>query len=62
MNYSKKEVSMTPEKYQAQCRALEGMLNAANQRIEELLKEKRSWNGSSIRNEIKIEAAGPLLF
>lgn len=32
---------MTPEKYQAQCRALEGMLNAANQRIEELLKEKK---------------------
>ena len=41
LNYSKKEVSMTPEKYQAQCRALEGMLNAANQRIEELLKEKK---------------------
>lgn len=40
LEYSKKEVSMTPEKYQAQCRALEGMLKAANQRIEVLLKEK----------------------
>lgn len=41
LNYSKKEVSMTPEKYQTQYHALEGMLNAANQRIEVLLKEKK---------------------
>lgn len=42
---------MTPEKYQAQCRALEGMLNAANQRIEELLKEKGA--GTEVQSEMK---------
>lgn len=41
LKYSEQEISMTPEKYQAECRALQGMLRAANQRIEVLLREKK---------------------
>ena len=42
MKYSEQVISITPEKYQAECRALQGMLGAAKQRIEVLLREKKA--------------------